>query len=219
MAATEVTTSDALVLDGEKPADMPAGDARRDALKAAYDELTQKADEIAAELGIGRPDPNTFRRIRDDSVRPHDPDLQIKHPDKNYVYSWVYRDPRGTLANRVVHSYEARGWEVVTGGMSEAKGMRVNAENAVWNADCVLMRCRKDVRLVAEQKDWEKRRRREGISEDLIEKGRKYGVNVREEVPAQIRPQVKQAFAKQMATAKLDSAIRTGTIPGMPVGR
>lgn len=214
-----IDTSDNIAMDGPVPADLPAGDTRKDALKAAYDELQRKSEEIAAELGLERPDPRSFRRVRDESIRPHDPDLRILHPDKNYVYSWVYRDPRGTLANRIVHSYEARGWEVVTGSMPEAKGMRVNAENAVWNADCVLMRCRKDVRLVAEQKDWEKRRRREGISEDLLEKGRKYGVNVREEIPAQVRPQVKQAFAKQMAQTQFEKAIRTGTLPGMPVGR
>lgn len=227
----EITNSDTLTM-GNAPADLPAGDERRDALKAAYDELQAKSEQIAAELGLERPDPKVYRRTRDASIRPHDADLLIRHPQSAYVYSWVYRDPRGTLANRIVHSYEARGWEVVTGSMPEAKGMRVNAENAVWNADCVLMRCRKDVRLVAEQRDWEKRRQREGISGDLMAKANKYGVNVREEVPASVRPQVmqasaaaaqsiaaKQGFARQMAASKLDNAIRTGTVPGAPVGR
>ncbi len=227
----DITTSDALAM-GDAPAEIPAGDARRDALKAAYDELQLKSEQIAAELGLERANPKSYRRMRDESIRPHDPDLMIKHPQSAYVYSWVYRDPRGTLANRIVHSYEARGWEVVTGAMPEAKGMRINAENAVWNADCVLMRCRKDVRLVAEQKDWAKRRQREGINAELMAKAQKYGVNVREEVPASVRPQVmqasaaaaqsvaaKQGFARQMAAQKLENAIRTGTVPGAPVGR
>lgn len=215
------------------PADLPAGDARREALKAAYDELNKQAEQLAAELGIGRPDPKSFRRVRDESVRPMDADLLIKHPDKNYAYSWIFRDPRGTTANRAVHIMEAKGWEVVLGHMPEAKGMKVNAENAVWNADCVLMRIRKDARLIQDSKDWEKRRLREGASaETLRELADKYGVPLREEVPASVAPQVvaasnaamqsraaKRGFARQMATQKFDNALRTGSVPGMPIGR
>jgi len=224
-----IETGDTLA-EGIKPADLPAGDARREALKQAYDALQAKAEEIANELGMERPDPNVFRRVRDADVRPHDADLIIKHPDHNYTYTWIFRDPRGTTANRVVHTYEAKGWEAVTGGMREAKGMKVNAENVVWNADCVLMRMRKDRRLVMHQADLEKRRQRtEGTAANLREKADRYGVKVSEDVPnrqivqaseaAMQSRAAKSAFARQMAGSQIDNAIRTGTIPGMPAGR
>lgn len=227
-----IETGDTLA-EGVRPAELPAGDARRDALRAAYDELQKKSEEIAKELGLERPDPNTFRRIRDESVRPHDPDLMVKHPDPAYNYSWVFRDPRGTTANRAVHTYEAKGWECVTGAHREAKGMKVNAENVVWNADCVLMRIRRDIHLVNEQNDWHKRRAREsGVAQDLRALGDRLGVQVSEEIPQSVKGQIVQAsaadmqsraakrgFARQMATQQFDNAIRSGTIPGAPVGR
>lgn len=227
-----IETGDTLAA-GMKPAELPAGDTRRDALKAAYDELQKKSEEIAAELGLERPNPNVYKRVRDETVRPYDADLLIKHPDPAYTYSWVFRDPRGTTANRAVHTMEAKGWECVTGSHREAKGMKVNAENIVWNADCVLMRIRRDIHLVNEQNDWRKRRAREsGIAQDLQALGDRLGVKVSEDVPDSVRGQIVQAsaadmqsraakrgFARQMATQQFDNALRTGTIPGAPVGR
>lgn len=209
----------------------PAGFEREEELKRRHDALLQEADTIAQELGMERPSPLAFRRIRDETVRPHDSDLAIPHAQADYAYSWVYRDPFLKFGNRFVHLYEAEGFEVVKEHMKEAKGMRLGAEGAVVNADCVLMRIRKDRQRIRQQKDLARRQAwQEGITNQLEELGDRKGVRVMRELPGHLASAMESSSGANMARRRMNRSraqsilnspalgrdIRAGTIPGMP---
>lgn len=203
----------------------PAGDERTDELKRRLDDLTQQAEELASQTGQERADPAKMRIDREVAQHAFDADLAIRHPDANYHYTWVYRDPFNKYGGRTVHKYESQGWEIVHPSDPDGRGMRPGVDNTCVNADCVLMRQRKDVHLLAEQAKRARRRAiQDGHASTLQEMADRKGIVVHTDygsMPDSVKSAVASGQRNARAAAVLNSPslardIRAGTIPGMP---
>lgn len=225
--ASDITTGDAAL--GVGTADLPPpGAARAELLARRLDSLNQQAETLAAELEIERPNPNAFKIDREVAQTAQDPDLAVRHRDPNFQYTWVFRDPFNKFGGRTVHTYEAEGWEPVRGGESDAKGMKIGADNCVTNADCILMKMRKDFHVIRQAKIRARQLSIQGDpSGNLQDLADRRGIQVHTELPESVSNIIQGASTGRMANRRnrargilnspaLGQQLRAGTLPGAP---
>jgi hypothetical protein len=206
-----------------------AGHARREELKRRLESL-QKEIESLDDGDRGTIDPSKLEIDREVAVHFTGPDaeLYISNADRNFKYTWVYRDPYNKFGGRFVRSYQVDGWQIVTGSdMREAWEHRsVTGER--WVADCLLMRMRVDKHAEMHIKRLQRRVALEhGVTSQLEELAARSGVKVHthyDDMPGHLQSAVESAssghmqrrqFARQMASTQMDKAIRAGKIPGV----
>lgn len=214
------------------PDELPeAGHARREELKRRLEALQAEIEKL--DTGdTGTIDASKLQIDREVAVHFSGPDaeLYISKADANYKYTWVYRDPYNKYGGRFVRSYQVDGWEIVSGSdMREAWEHR-SATGERWVADCLLMRMRIDKHAEMHRLRRVRRRAIEGgATAALEEMADRTGVKIHTDystMPGHLQSAVESAssshmqqrrgFARQMAVNKLDSAIRAGTLPGVP---
>lgn len=171
--------------------------------------------------------------------------LDVSDANPSYVYRWEQADLYNRQGNIWVTTRKAEGWEVVSGSDPEAKNCRqVDGTRRV--GDAILMRIRKDRYIALELADRRRRlSRSESVSLKALEMAEKAGIPVHDlsnantpkhilqfaEAQAaaataarqtmvrhmrQVGGQGKRVLASELASRRLDSAIRSGRVPGMP---
>lgn len=204
--------------------DLPeAGYKRDEELARRKDELdealeTQTGEQHTIDVHDLEPDRELQHLIRERNA------LAVSNQDPAFVYCWVYFGLNGQM----VWQKKAQGWQVVQGNMKE--GIEFKAEDSTRRVgDTLLMRMRRDyyAKLEMEQKKVAQRQAK-GISAELEELGMKYGrtgIRVHTDPNAQLasgRPMMKtvgERAARQTALKTVDKHLRTGTVPGMEVGK
>lgn len=174
--------------------------------------------------------------------------LEVTNADPDYVYLWEQADIHNRHGGLWVTSRKAMGWEVVEGSMKEARDKRaVDGTRRV--GDVILMRIRRERYLALEEADRRRRiARSEGISLHVLEEAERKGVRVHDledsrtpehilrfahaqaaageaarrtmvSTMAQADRSKSRVLASSLADRRLESAIRSGTVPGLTPGR
>lgn len=158
-------------------------------------------------------------------------EVYVSNQQSEYTYCWVFRDPHNEYGGRYVRKMQALGWEVVSGDMPESKEHRfVDGTRVV--ADCLLMRCRLDRKLLLDKRDRLLRDAQQaGIVSRVHELAERAGTRVYDKLPgfveeamssqadarrAQIRSRAVRDFHRLNQGGKIDRMLKTGTIPGIP---
>lgn len=202
----------------------PAGDAQRDELKARGDALAEQAETLGV-VG-GAINPKAFAIDRE--IAGHVNELDVSNASPEYAYAWVWTGQQGIkvkekLARRV---REGDGlvvcWEVVNGDMPEASELKT-VDGTRRLGDVMLLRCRKERKEQLDAQDEIQRARREAsINEPLEELARKYPRLVKVHTDLNdptLQAGLRRGAARGFAAQQFDTAIRGGTVPGMPAGR
>ena len=197
----------------------PPGDARRDELKRRTDTLDEQAETSSAAGEHYAADPKAFRV--ESELAQHFNELDVSHQDPAFAYCWVNSGHFG----RFIKMKSAQGWEVVQGDMSEAIELKgIAADTTRRLGDVILMRLRKDRKLLFDRQERAHRRAVEsGVTSTLEEMGEKYrgkGVIVHTDMPA-ANPRLldtmqKRAQARSIARQTTDQLLREGRMPGVP---
>ena len=144
-------------------------------------------------------------------------EVYVSNSDRNFAYSWIFRDPYNRFGGRFVRAMQAIGWEVVAGDMKEAAEHKaVTGER--WVSDCLLMRCRLDRYAMIQLMDREKRLAvQDGITSAFFENAARRGVRVFDEktMPDHIRGAIEsQAGARTASRPTARPVARRGlTVP------
>jgi hypothetical protein len=213
----------------------PAGDARRDALKARTDHLQQAAESI--NLDKEALDPSRYRPIREvqhmlaESVKDH-PDCPISGALSAYEYCLVrFKEPGSQVEIKLTQDvYDTKlgvkvpVWEVVQGSMPEmAERKDIHGYRVI--ADTLLMRGRKDrVAAWRDQETYQANRHAQRQQADLLDQARRTrGIRVTEvSMPdpdgLTVTPgSMRDALAKQLGAQLVTDRLKSGTQPGMEV--
>lgn len=207
----------------------PAGYKRDDELARRADHLAEVAENQPEQYSIDPSKMEVDREIRYDI---EDGMLNVPHAQPGYVYRWVQNmypsnDPgrevnQSLVKNVVMHTPHGKQkvpvWEVVTKGMPEAEGMRINASNAVFVGDTILMRCRKDIHVLVEN---ERRKRNHvrnlstdaslvAVADDLKLHG--YDTDAGHAAYNKHYRNANQTI--QASQAELDHQLKSGSLPG-----
>ena len=204
----------------------PPGHKRVEELKKRTDVLAEAAETQPIER---EPiDPKKFTVDRELARLIVDGGLEVTNPQPGYRYAWV-RFGKGQMDQvhykRSMRVKDQDGniypvWEVVGGDMPESREQR-NVEGLRVVGDVLLMRALEERYAAIEAYGAEMRRRQqEGVNNELIAKGEKYGITVHTDVndPVLKRAMV-HATASSIASQQLNQHIREGTVPGMQVRR
>lgn len=133
------------------PSTIPAGDARREAMRQVADDLAQAAEEQGVEGGAIRPDAFEI----DNEIAGHFNELEVTNALPEYEYCWVNYNFGGRFIKEKQSHRVREGsglqpvWEVVHGEMPEAPELRgIGADTTRRLGDVLLMRARKDRALL-----------------------------------------------------------------------
>ncbi len=197
----------------------PAGHVRDEELKLRTDQLAEQAETQAPNIEVI--DPNKIKPIPEiqRNFDPSSGDLEISNARPGWAYLWVYNGDH----SRQITQKTGMGWEVVQGTDPEAAEHKaVGTYRQV--GDVVLMRIpQADFDQIRAYERKKAEDRQDSVGAELIEKGRKYGVNVSVEGisgdPRILDAVAKRAQAGNIASDMLDQQIRDGQVAGMPVGR
>lgn len=189
----------------------PPGDARQEELSRRDDELAQMAEELGENMGTV--DPSVFDV--DPALAARFNELDVSNPDPAYAYCWIFTGQLG----RMVKMKSIEGWEVVSGDMEEALDLK-QPDGTRRLGDVMLMRIRKDRKLLLDRKDRERRDAQQAsVTATLEEMGQRAGVTITsgESVNPRILKQMQnRAAARQTAMGAVDKMIRAGRVPGVP---
>lgn len=193
----------------------PAGDERREVLKAREDSLQEQAEALASEREVYALDPNKME-IENELAQYFD-ELQVNDADPNYAYCWVQTGGSGRHVQRKLYM----GWEVVKGNDPEAAALK-GTDTTRRLGDVLLMKIHKDRKKVIDMREDYKKSQQElgvaGALEELQDKYAKYGARIHVASGAmaqQVGRMGNQALAQQQATRQMDQWIRQGRMPGM----
>ena len=197
----------------------PAGHVRDEELKLRTDQLDEQAETQAP--GVEMIDPNKIRPIPEiqRNFDPSSGELEISAAQPGWAYLWVYNGEH----SRHITRKRAMGWEVVQGNDPEAiEHKAVGTYRQV--GDVILMRIpQADFDRIRAHERKKAEDRQESVGAELIEKGRKHGVNVHVDGisgdPRILDAVAKRAQAGNIASDMLDQQIRDGRVAGMPAGR
>lgn len=198
-----------------------AGFARREELRRRAEALMLQADELMKLYEIEgidaeKLDPNKIPREVRAAIGLND-EVYVSNADRNYAYSWIFRDPYNRFGGRFVRAMQALGWEVVAGDLKEAcEHKSVTGER--WVSDCLLMRCRLDRYAAIQLHDREKRlAQQDGITSQFFENAARRGVRVFDEktMPDHIRGAIESAAGARTASRPQARPVRRGglTVP------
>lgn len=209
---------------GPSPADLPAGDARREAQRAAADDLAERAETAGPDGGAI--DPKAL--VIDSELAQHFNELEVTNADPAYEYCWVQAGFHGRfvkqkLTERVPESWGmAPVWEVVQGDMAEAPELRGNVglDTTRRLGDVILMRARKDRYLKSKRvRDARRAAMFSGTTTELEELGRQYrhrGIIVHTNMgQEQLDLMGRRAAMRQQASQMVDGMLRDGSVPGL----
>lgn len=158
-------------------------------------------------------------------------EVYVSNAQPEYSYAWIFRDPHNEYGGRYVRKMQALGWEVVSHDMAEAKEHRfVDGTRVV--ADCLLMRCRLDRKLLLDKRDRILRDAQQaGIVARVHELAERAGTRVYDKLPGfveeslssqadqrrtQLRQRALQDFHRLNRSGNVDRMLKTGAIPGIP---
>ena len=202
----------------------PAGDAQRDELKARADALAEQAE--TTQLVGGQINPKAFRIDREIAAKINE--LDVSGALDDYAYAWVWTGQQGLKVKEKLSRRVREGdglvvcWEVVNGDMPEALELK-SVDGTRRLNDVMLMRCRKERKEQLDAQDEIQRARREAsINEPLEELARKYPRLVKVHTDLSdptLQAGLRRGAARGFAAQQFDTAIREGTVPGMPAGR
>jgi hypothetical protein len=204
----------------------PPGHKRQETLKQRTDTLAEAAESQPIERE--RIDPKNFKIDREIAAKIVDGALEVSNAQPGYKYCWA-RFGKGQMdqvqAKRSIRVRDAEGtlyavWEVVSGDMPESRENR-NVEGLRVIGDTLLMRALEDRYAAVEAYEAELRRRQqEGVNNNLISKGERYGITVHTDVNSPVLQRaIKHATASNIANQQLGQHIREGTVPGMTIRR
>jgi hypothetical protein len=192
----------------------PPGAARQEELSRRTDELEQLAEEMGENVGVV--DPSAFEV--DPALSARFNELEVSNRDSAYAYCWVFTGQLG----RMVKMKTVEGWEVVSGDMEEAADLK-QPDGTRRLGDVLLMRIRKDRKLLLDRKDRERRDAQQGaVTAQLEEMGAqaaKHGVIVhtgQSVSPDMLKRMEGRASARRAAVGAVDQMIRKGRVPGVP---
>lgn len=209
---------------GLRLADLPPGDARREAAAQATDDLAEQAE--ARGVDGGAINPKAFRV--ENELAQHFNILEVTNQDPAYRYAWVYLGQHGLQIKMKL----ADGWEVVQGDMEEAVELKgIGTDTTRKLGDVMLMRCRVD-RFVANwrREKVKRHRQEEGVAgrfaEILGPYHKKYGataivdgkdVMTGETVDARRLDHMwKRSQAVAAGSKIMDGMLRDGRMPAVP---
>lgn len=208
---------------GPSPADLPAGDERREAEARSADDLAERAETRGVEGGAI--DPKAFKIDREIASRFNE--LEVTNAQPEYEYCWVNAGHAGRFIKAKLSERVRMGqsivpvWEVVQGEMPEAIELRgMMADTTRRLGDVVLMRAKKDVFLRVKQlRQAHLQAMQNGTTTELQELGERYrhrGVVIRTSFAEdQLEVMGRRAMARQQAHQILDGMMRDGTVPGL----
>lgn len=210
---------------GQSPADLPLGDARREAQRVAADDLAEKAESLGAEGGAI--DPKKFKVERE--IAQHFNELEVTEAQPEYEYCWVNAGFAGRFIKAKLSERVRLGgsivavWEIVQGDMPEARELRgMMADTTRRLGDVILMRARKDAFLRVKQlREARVRALHTGTTtelEEMAEQQRRQGRNVvirTDFGPDQLEQMGRRAMVRQQAMGMVDQMIRNGSVPGL----
>lgn len=211
------------IVTGPSPADVPAGDERREAERIAADTLAEAAETQMPEGGAI--DPRKFRV--ENELAQHFNDLEVSEAQPEYEYCWVQagfagRFIKAKLSERVrMNGTMESVWEVVQGDMPEARELKgMMADTTRRLGDVILMRARKDRFLRVKQlREARRQAMFSGTTTELEEMGRMLrgrGVIIHTNLGGdQLEAMGRRAEMRQMASQMVENMLRTGTVPGL----
>lgn len=190
--------------------------------------LIQAAHKLLEQMDVNTGDPaqlqveNEVRQALNEMN-----EVYVSNAQSEYTYSWIFRDPHNEYGGRYVRKMQALGWELVSGDMAEAKEHRfVDGTRVV--ADCLLMRCRLDRKLLLDKRDRLLRDAQQaGIVARVHELAERAGTRVYDKLPGfveeamtdqanQRRQTALRDFHRMNVGGKMDRMLKTGAIPGIP---
>lgn len=215
------------------PRDMPAGDARREAMRQVADDLAEEAEARSAEGGAI--DPRALRI--ENEIAQHFNELSVTGALPGYEYAWInFTHQGGKMVNmKLAHRVVVDGdlvpvWEVVQGDMKEAlsqKGLMADTTRRL--GDVLLMRAPRDRAMAWRKMMTARQRALEGAPEaalqELSDKYAHLGVKVHTGInfddPSSTLAKAMSSRAgyrsqlQAMAMQMVDAALRTGSVPGI----
>ena len=208
---------------GPSPADLPAGDARREAMREAEDTLAEAAEAASDERGAI--DPRAFK-IENEIARYFN-ELEVSNPDPAYQYRWVQAGFHGRFIKMAQTERVPEGgglapcWEVVQGDMPECMELRGPAADTTRRlGDVILMRCRKDRFLKLQRmRDARRAALQSGSTTELEELGRQYrhrGVIIHTNL-GDAMAEGRGTLLRQQGLQMVSDMIREGSVPGLGV--
>lgn len=214
-----------VVPQGPSPADLPAGDARREAQAAVKDQLAETAETQGFERGVI--DPRKFKI--ENEIAMHFNDLEVSEAQPEYEYCWVQAGFSGRFIKEKLSVRVRLGgtmepvWEVVNGDMPEARELKGQmADTTRRLGDVILMRARKDRFLRVKQlREAHKAAMFTGTTTELEEMARilsTRGVSavVRTDMAGdQLQAMAQRAAIRQQAAQMVSGMLRAGTVPGL----
>jgi len=192
----------------------PPGDARREELSRRTDELEELAEQVGESMGSI--DPSAFEV--DPALAARFNELEVSNRDPAYAYCWVFTGQLG----RMVKMKTIEGWEVVSGDMEEAADLK-QPDGTRRLGDVMLLRIRKDRKILLDRKDRERREAQQGAVtatlEEMGQQASKLGVVVHTGQninPDMLKRMEGRASARRAAVGAVDQMIRAGRVPGVP---
>lgn len=208
-----------------RPADLPAGDERREAEAQVADELAEQIDAMPEGAKI---DPRAFKV--ENELAQHFNILDVSNGDLMLKYRWVYSGQHGLQIKMAL----ADGWQVVQGDDPEAIELKgIGADTTRRLGDVILMKIPRDKYVMIQRREARKREAQEqAVSsrfEEIIAPYRRRGygataivngVDVMTGAPIDSKRldfMHNRAMARAAGDKMLDAAIRDGSMPGVPV--
>jgi hypothetical protein len=220
---TQIFTQEELAEARPDAALPPPGHARDEVLRERADTLEQKAEEIFEDRGAINPEAFEIDREIQHLLHDRNDGLEISDPHPAYMYCWAnFQNSNGTQ----VWQRKSWGWEVVGGNMPECSHLR-REDGTRRIGDVLLMRIRKDLHLLLEQKNEKKRLRQQyGVDADLqtiVANNPKAFRSVRTSDRNPEDPLIQRTMtageassgARRAAMQQVDSMLRAGNVPGM----
>jgi len=205
----------------------------KDDLARKAEKLIAAAQKLLEQIEVETADPaqleveNEVRQALNDMN-----EVYVSNAQSEYTYAWQFRDPHNEYGGRHVRKMQALGWEVVSGDMPEAKEHHRFVDGTRVVADCLLMRCRLDRKLLLDKRDRLLRDAQQaGIVSRVHELAERAGTRVYDKLPGfveeslssqadqrrqAVRSQARQDFHRMNQGGKMDRMLKTGTIPGIP---
>lgn len=204
----------------------------RDDLAKKAEKLIAAAQKLLEQMDVETADPAQLEVDREVRAAMNEMnEVYVSNAQSEYTYAWIFRDPHNEYGGRYVRKMQALGWEVVSHDHPEAKEHKfVDGTRVV--ADCLLMRCRLDRKLLLDKRDRLLRDAQQaGIVARVHELAERAGTRVYDKLPGfveeSLASQADQRRSQTRATAlrdfhrmntggKVDRMLRTGSIPGIP---
>jgi len=211
------------VIPGRRQGPLPeAGYAREEELKRRLDDLNELKAMLEGELekdGVVEVGPQKIRldqmKIENEIASKFD-FLVVPEALEDMRYCWVNYVNQHALA---VKTKQVEGWEIVCGDMPECPNLRDELGRRRIG-DVILMRIPIDRYVQIQYRNQlvkeNKRLAVERKFTELNEKTAQHGIRVRADMTER---EQRHALANDIARQKVDSMLRSGSIPGMHVGK